>query len=439
VVRGDGRFDRPDEERRLLADVYEAGHGRLSPRGMLNVLELAHRHRATRGRWSLDLDEHLLPAVRAVGGRTLEEVAERVALDSDEATESRRHLARVLPLEDGAYLVFTRKRIHLIRRDEDGEPDERMAKRPLRHSNRIRFSESEKSRLGLGGLITMKAPSEERLHLYMCNRARELAHHAEYTTRHERSRRFRGNLGGGLDYRRTVRSWAGGVPELFVKKTERREIHATECLTCPVVWIFDAQAGGTRMVNDYFQLEDGRGKLYTTFFWFSHRTLFRRVTRSQIAYFVRLYRNVTPSWDRALVARQLTDVVPPEKFCRTSPWFDAALPGGLCGPDLAVATAIRYALGDHVVVVNGDRQYRMASAVTEYARGSGIRLLPAAAHAFDPILFDRYQRDHEVPSGGHWREPDPLWSRFVEPVPGFDRAEAVVSTDRPSQHKEAVS
>ena len=112
------------------------------------------------------------------------------------------------------------------------------------------------------------------------------------------------------------------------------------------------------------------------------------------------------------------------------PWNDAALSEHYRGPDLAVAWAVKWTLKDHLVVVNLDPAYRIGAQVRAYAKQRGVRILLAPPTAFDPILIARYRHDHEVPIRSSWQPPAKVWSRFVEPVPGFDEASDYEETEQ---------
>jgi hypothetical protein len=91
---------------------------------------------------------------------------------------------------------------------------------------------------------------------------------------------------------------------------------------------------------------------------------------------------------------------------------------------------------DHIAVVRADPTWEIGSEIRAHAAEHGIELLEPAAGVFDPILLDRYQRDHEIPTRNPWTRPDPLFMRFVEPVPGFPEDDPL---DRPATRGESAA
>jgi hypothetical protein len=325
----------------------------------------------------------------------------------------------VVPAGGGAYFFSTEEHAHLVvlPNDEREPPPDA---RPFRASSSTSLTAREQERLSKGGGILMKPPCEERLHKYLCDQARWQAHQIMAVRREFRARPFRGDLKAGIHWRRTLRERARGGTQTYVRQRIRDLPLGCGCDECPVVWVFDASVPVVSKVSDYFPDDSNFGQVYSSFFWFSDRNRESRVTRSEIACLVRLNRNVTPSWDKALVKRLLFDRLPEDRRCRASPWYDDELPDGLKGPDLAVACAVRWGVTDHVVIVRVDQGYRVNETAVQYAADRGIRLVDVHPSSFHPILLKRYRIDHEVPSKGDWHPPNPLAMRFVEPVPGLE-------------------
>lgn len=422
IRQGATTFDRDEEIRRLFTEAYEATGRTIHPRALLLALRHMARRVASDARWSADLDVHILPAARAAAGVPFRSVLERESMKypippSESVTEG-----RVLPIGGLGWVILTPTEAHLFRLDPPST-DAAPAPRPFRQSTPARLTSKEKSRLDRPGRLNMKPVTEERLHKHKCDKARILAHALLPGRRRFVAVRFRGRLEGGVEYKRTLRALAGGQPQLFVRRRVERRPDSPDCDLCPVVWVFDAQASIAHRLGDWFPDIGGDRLLYSSFFWFSRRERIGPAYRNQVAYFVRLIRNITPSWDRELVEKSLLDWMPADRRCNEMPWYDSDLADRFEGPDLAVASGVRWTMTDHVTVVRVDPRWSIGANARAYAEERGVTLLEPPAGAFDPILLDRYQRDHEIPTRDPWVPPDPLFLRYVEPVPGFDDAD----------------
>jgi hypothetical protein len=275
----------------------------------------------------------------------------------------------------------------------------------------------------------MKPGPEELLHKHMCDMARREAHLLVPRGRRFVPVAFRGRLHAGVEAKRTMCACARGRPELVVRRRLRTRPLPCDCDLCPVVWVFDGGAPVRHRLGDWFPDGDDRRMLYASFFWFLSRERNGPAWSNRIAYFVRLFRNITPSWDRSQVLGKLLGWMPDDRRCHVEPWCDPALADRFEGPDLAVACAVRWAMTDHVTVVRADTAWEIGQGARAYAADLGVDLLEPVAGVFDPILLDRYQRDNEVPTRGFWTAPDPIYMRYVEPVPGFPSDERTESPE----------
>lgn len=410
--------DRQAWIRRMVATCWERT-GRPVPVRALTVMEaFLQRRLQSAGRWSCDLDMHLLPCVSAAAGRSfayeLEREAMRYTLEPSGAVPE----GRVVRLSSNALLIFVGHDVHLVGIPGQAATRPGSGLRPMRIPQPASLTGKERDHVGAAGLM-MKPPCEERLHRHMCDRARDLAHAQLPRRQRPRSRRFAGKVGWGLDVKRSLRTHACGEPVLYVQRPVREAVRGPECVECPVVWVFKVRCRIVERVTDFFE-ENSRGRrLLTSFFWFHERETNGPVRVSRIAWFVRLYRNLTPSWDRERVERLLISQLPEDRFCTERPWDDGDLDFERNDPDLAVACAVKWSVCDHVTVVRADPAYRVGTAVQDFARERGVRLLDVDAAGLDRILLARYAVDYEVPTRGSWHPPDPIASRLVEPVPGF--------------------
>lgn len=420
AVRGEfGTFERDSSIRRLLCRAYEAA-GRSVPPGSFDFLQryLKRRVSAT-GRWSCDLDEHLLDAARVTAGSPFAHVLEQEAVDYSPGAPDGVPVGRVVPAGPGCYFILVRDEAHHVMIGSSAaEPNQRG--RPFRIPRNLELTPHERKYLKTSASLYMKPSCEERLHKMMCDTARYRGHELVPEQRRYQPRVFRGHLAAGIEPRRTLRARALGQRTTYVRHRIRIARNILHCDECPVVWVFHADRPVLHRVGDFFPDGPDGGQLFTSFFWFCGRTRIEVVHRNRIAFFVRIHRNVTPSWDEAVVDRLLLSRIPHGKRCHTRPWNDEGLSPFFSGPDLAVACAVKWALTDHVVVVRADPSYAIGSAAAGYARAAGVRLLTLTPESFDPILLARYELDHELPTKGAWQHPDERCLRFVEPVPGFD-------------------
>lgn len=404
--------------RQMVAACWERTQRPVSPRTLALLETFARRRQLSDARWSCDLDRHLLPSATATAGKSFAQELEQEAMRYGLRSAGHPPDGRVVPLPGNAILIFVGDEVHLVRWPRSNDPNP-AGRRPLRIPRPDALTEKEQEGVGRRGLM-MKPPCEERLHLHMCDMARRLGHDQLDFQRDYRPRPFDGHLGRGPEARRTIRAQACGDDTLYVKHPDRQPKRRDECDECPVVWVFDCARPIVDRVTDFFA-DTSRGKsLLSSFFWFNARRRNGPVRASQIAWFVRLYRNVTPSWDKALVERRLIAPLPPGKFCTVHPWDDDDLPFGRNDPDLAVACAVKWSVCDHIVVVRVDPTYRVGDGARAFARNCGIRILEPDPGSFDRILLTRYGMDHEVPTAGTWHPPDPIAVRLVAPVPGFD-------------------
>lgn len=413
-------FDRVGLGDAFLARACARSSDSVNPRTLQLMRRYLERMLRGAGRWSWDLDRHLLDAACAAFGSsfaaTVEQLAMRYPLPRTEGVEE----GRVISAGDGAFLIVGRTEAHAIRFPVSSKADQDHV-RPLRIGRARTWTPHEEERLRPGFGIRMKPPAEERLHKHLCDQARWHAHQLVAGRHETRSHLFRGDLRAGIDTRKTLRALARGDTSVFVKRRTRRPARVADCDGCPVVWVFDARTEVDDRLGDYFQ-HDELGMLYASFFWFSHYGRFHHVRRSTIAWMVRLHRNITPSWDKELVRRLLFSRMTGTQYCRTPPWSDDELSPRFTGPDLAVACAIKWTTTDHVVIASTDPAYAPGARVADYAFARGIRLLQPAREVFDPILLKRYRIDHEVPVKSDWVPPDPVFLRLIDPVPGFESA-----------------
>lgn len=424
LAAGTLSVDRPGWIRRMLASCWERNGRPVSARVLAVLESFLNRRLISDGRWSCDLDRHLLPCAAAAAGRSFAHELEQEAMRCDLRPSGDPPEGRVVPQPNGAQLIFVGDEVHLVKMPDSGKAG-KTVRRPFRERRRG-LTDKERDSVMTGGLM-MKPPCEELLNRHMCDTARRLGHECLPFRKPHRPRPFRGSLGKGPDARRTMRAAACGDRTLYVKQPVRIPRRQTLCDECSVVWVFHRHVPIVDRVADFFA-DNSRGKtLLSSFFWFHERRRVEPIRVSRIAWFVRLYRNLSPSWDKALVERNLIGRLPPENFCTVKPWDDDDLPFERDDPDLAVACAAKWTVCDHIIVVRVDPAYRVGDRARDFARDRGVRLLEPEAAGFDRILLNRHQLDHELPTKGPWLPPDPVAATLVEPVPGFAMKPVVFS------------
>ncbi|MFA7160454.1 MAG: hypothetical protein WC299_14240 [Kiritimatiellia bacterium] len=418
LAAGTLRVDRPEWIRRMIVSCWKRSGRPVSPRTLAVMDIFLSRRLLSDARWSCDLDRHLLPSALAAAGRSFAHELEQEAMRYDIKSSGNPPQGRVVPFAGRALLIFLNSEVHLIELPRSANADGQKG-RPLRMRRTGELTAKERKAVNREGL-RMKPPCEELLHRHMCDTARRLGHDSIPFRRRHRPHRFCGNLGRGPDARRSIRAWACGDNTLYVRHPCRIPKRQTDCDECPVVWVFHGFKRVVKRETDFFA-DNSRGqRLLSSFFWFYENKYVDPISINRIAWFVRLYRNLTPSWDKELVERKLIRCLPPEKFCTVRPWDDGDLPFDSDDPDLAVACAVKWSVCDHVIVVRVDASYRIGDRARAFARDRNIRLLEPDGAGFDRIRLNRYELDHEVPTRGAWHPPDPLAVRMVPSVPGFD-------------------
>jgi hypothetical protein len=147
----------------------------------------------------------------------------------------------------------------------------------------------------------------------------------------------------------------------------------------------------------------------------------RDITENTVAIRVRLYRKLSPT-DGKDVLYSLLDSLPEAVLCNVAPWDDPDLQSFWPTPALlAVAAAIKWTVGGHITVVSPSPKTDWHPALLDYARERNVRVIGLSTYQFrDPLIFERFAIDTEVPAKGQW---DPLHPHFLcqcRPVPGFD-------------------
>jgi hypothetical protein len=276
--------------------------------------------------------------------------------------------------------------------------------------------------------VLRSVPSEDRLVRAMLERSWRFGEEGALARRHTpdqlSSARYTGDIGRGLDVRRTLRARARGDEGYFVRKSHRPRAALAELLSrrrgpsrpCPVVWLFapDGARVSERACGRWF-------RTISSAYWISdvERLPGRAgVTREVLAWAVHYLRCRTPqgAWNEAAVKAALA-ATPLDEQPTVEPWEDPEIARRFAGARLAVASAIRWAgrPGNRAVVV-ADDGFVAGEDVRAYARDRGIELVFIPWREFGAVRR-RAQISHVAPAPSYFDDPYPEALRLIPPVP----------------------
>ena len=422
-----GRFDLPAALARFTSSAVaeaQATEGLcVSPRQAQVFDEYLISRLALAGRWVPHLDGDLHHAAQScVGDRwadALKSAALRYPYDEPPASMPQAHLIQ----HQGIPYLLAGRRAYAVDRRASGSGDD-LERRSL-PSVPAPLSRTERMAAGLLPYIR-SVPPEDTLQRAMVRHAwmlgDSLGHHRRSKAGATRSARFTGDLGQGIDWRRTLRAWADGEPEreFYVKAAARRGRRGrppsraarsqAAGRPCPVAWIFAPSAtieqrACARMFDTYSS-------------FYGLRAVVRgagNITRETVGYCVNVLRGRS-DWDEASVRRML-DALPPAEHPRIAPWDDPEL-AGFRGPGLAVAAAVRWA-HDRAIVV-ADHGCDLGLACQAYARRRNVDLVKISWDAFGDDARRRLAVQHTAPSKSHFADPPPCVLRVIPPDPAFN-------------------
>lgn len=411
-------WDKRDATRGLLAAALERlqqrGHA-VSARRLIKM----HRYRdvllSADGRWTPELDDHIVHTANTCVSRRFGEALKRLALEypvPDHALPTAVSLSRTT---DGRGVLHVRGAAFLCEPEDPAIGSGRRLPLPLDTG----LTATERVELGTMPWIYRDWPAEQMLHNRLIARARLLAHRSAVETT---VRRFEGTLGLGVAWRRTLRSHAAGTPELYVRLQRGGRRPSRRCDgRCPVVWVFDAETPATQTFTGIVPRDAHTHvpQCYSAFYWL---TACRQVGQTPIQQFVTAYsvslmrglmgsgRHRSPASVNAMVAS-----FPAHRRATIAPWRDRSL-GAFAGFDLAVAAAIKYA-GDHVIVVSLP-SHAIGTGVEAFARERRVRIIRISRDQFERSALERLSLDHNVPAPAHWERPFAWCERFVPDMDG---------------------
>jgi hypothetical protein len=422
------RFDLPAEcerfEARATAELQAIDDLRISPRQALVFRQYLKALLGLGGRFVPRLDGDYHHAAESCVGQPWADALKAAALQYPYDPPRSTPRATLVQREDTLYLVAD-GRAHAVGRAPTAADSDR--ERRSLPASAAPLSTRERMAAGLLP-VTRSLPPEDQLQRECVHWAWTLGEQSGVSRRPKagtrRSARFTGNLGRGIDIRRTHRAWAAGDPEseFFVKLTSsrgmpggrsRHELMASGGTPCPVAWIFAPGAevrheASARMFD-----------VYSSSYWLSSvERLDGGITRERVAYAVNYCRGRADRDDEAST-RTMVDALSAAERCRIPPWDDPELTGaGFHGPRLAVAAAIRWARNRAIVVADDD--FDPGLQCRTYARRRGIALVAIPWRAFGEATRRRFALQYTARSRSQFTEPPPCVLRVIPAVPPFN-------------------
>ena len=417
---GGGTYDLPGAvlrlQREAMAEAQATEGLALTPRQAMAFEEYLHNLLLLAGRMTPRLDGDLCAAAQATAGdfaSTLKEFFLRYPEKRPAAFPE----AGLLQHGGGTYLVAG-KRAYPLRSRTQGCDD--FEKRSLTKGPRV-LTEAERRKAG-SLPCRRSAPQEDRLQREAIRWAWKLADwHCDARRRRGRqirSTRYTGDLGSGVDVRRTLREWRRGRPtsELYVRIPSRRgkrlrgrnpqPAPSEAWKPCPVVWMFDAAAPVAHTAASFML------RTYSSFYFCTEvASLPGGIGRERLAAAVHVLRGRPVHWDEASV-RNLLATLPDSQKPNVRPWDDPAL-SAFQGPgsahtcaELACAAAIRWA--DDRAVIVADDSFCIPLGVEAYARKRGVKLVKLSWSLFgeDSETRRRMAVNHTCPCQSWYKEED---------------------------------
>ncbi|MBI4918151.1 MAG: hypothetical protein HY825_20095 [Acidobacteria bacterium] len=420
-------FDIPQAVERLARRALAQGrrHGEdVSARCWLAFKKFSHARLSLAGRWTSSLDADLCHAARACVHERFAERLKREGLRFPWSVGRSHPKARVV-LHDGAgYLLAGGVAIALEGSVGRGEGEERTL--PVRVAPLNRRQRTEAAGMHWRRMV----PDEDHLQRAMINAAWQWAEDRSRTHRPRlqvEPRRWTGDLGRGLDVRRTHRAWARGesTSTYYVRHClHRRTIVAGRSgrtgraaenrLQCPVVWVFQADAS---MVIDrvHARMEQVISSCYLLS---EKRTHPGNVTSERVAVGLNLLRGRTGEYSKEAITNLLR-TLPENEKARIVPWDDEELTMRFDSPvDLLVGAAVKYA-GARVILVADDR-FEVGRSIRSYAQARGVELVRLSWLLFGDAAKGRLSLQFTIPSNSRYGELPDYLLRQAPTVPQFN-------------------
>ena len=409
-------WDKREATARLLtAGIERAQQDRhpVSPRLLAKMDRYGRVLLAAAGRWTPELDDHLIHCAETCVSRGFARRLKELSLEYPAARPDPGQSCRLLETKDGRLALPVGDEYLLFKPADPGVGTGRRLPLPAVP----RLTAPERTTLAKSHWVYRDYPAEMALHNRLIARARRLAHRQ---SRDEVVRPFTTGIGHGLAVRHTLKAWAAGRPDVYVRHSRPRRHAPPSCDgRCPVVWILDATAPIVTRFHGYVPREahSNRGRCISAFYWMkgAHELADSHIQQYAVAYTVSLMRGLMPPGQRRSAATVASVVAsfPKHRRATVAPWDDASL-RSFHGCDLAVASAVKYA-GDHVIVVSLP-SHRLGAEVESFARGRRVRIIRLSRDGFEPSALERLGLDHNVPAQTHWGLPFDWCERFIPEV-----------------------
>jgi len=417
-------YDKRQEIQNLVAGTFEQARKEQIPtsiRRMLTMARLTETLTGVAGRWSPELDDHLVPLAAACVEPRFAELLKKRALEFPAPLPEGCEFATVLPYKDGSWFIKVEDEVFLLQFPKsEGKKTRRVSievPRPL--------TEEEKASLDEEPLCFRDWPQELELLYMMDARARDLARKREHIAI---TRRFTGSMADGPDWRRTIRARAAGEKGFYVRQMRPhvRKSGAASPLITPVVWIFeqgmdvelerycyallengDEAVSGFEYTCETSKLAEGRIKVS------------KRAAFTDIGYSRAFCGQGRPGVFDGARERQVDTAyfmsIPDEKRCDANVWGDEEL-APFVGTDHAIAAAIKYA-NSRIILISRSA-LPVSAAIQRYAEQRNVMISRISIDCFEPRRLERLRWSHWVPApdGDVYARPYEWCSRFVPPI-----------------------
>lgn len=421
-AQGQVEYRRQDSLDRMMQKSLASAGPHIPPRSVLNFSHLMEKMLRADGRRSLIFEDHIIPASECTiksptFSMKLWECAMQYKLQPFDSLMPK---ALVIPgLEPGLKFIRLGSQTFFIRQPVH----------PHRHTIRRTMywrsgrGEGICKHQGVSSGASINPPAEERLLKWLCEEARSRAHQLQQASTRCSPKKFKGEFRGKPNWRKTVWSKTRGQSSLFLDRSGQAGRNKP-CLDCAVVFILDAFLSHLHApIADWWRDERPiiRRLIYANFIWFGDQAIRNGITEHRVAIRTRLYRKLLPTHSKEVTYR-LLDELPRDKLCTCLPWNDSELQEFHDDPiSLALTAAIKWTVGDHITVVATQPTTHVSPEVARFALERGIRLIHLSTYQFrDPLIFDRFSIDSEVPVRDPWTPPEPSIVCRCRSVPGFD-------------------
>lgn len=422
LAQGEIEYRRKTSLDLMMQRALASAGPHIPPRSVLNFSHLMEKMLRVEGRRSPVFEEHIIPAC----GCTIKSPTFSMKL-WESAMQYKHHpsdprvpKAHVIPgLEPG--LMFIRIGSHTFFIRQPVHPHQHTIRRTMYWRSGRDGGIGPCHGSSSGAIVN--PPAEERLLKWLCEEARSRAHQLQAASIHCMPHKFKGEFRGKPNWRKTIWAKTRGQSSLFLDRS-RQEGRNKPCLDCAVVFILDTSLSHLHApIADWWRDERPiiHQLIYANFIWFGDQAIRNGIKEHRVAIRTRLYRKLLPTHDKA-VTYKLLDELPRNKLCTCLPWNDSELQDFHGDPiSLALTAAAKWTVGDHITVVAPQPATHVSTEVTRFALERGVRLIHLSTYQFrDPLIFDRFSIDSEVPVRDPWTPPDPSIVCRCRSVPGFD-------------------